>query len=282
MEDPALFKSFVAGNVGGMIGQFLCFPFDAVKIRMQTDAAMRGRSMIAVAKHITRSDGILALYRGLLVPVLGYGSINATAFGTNEWCKAVFRSYGDGLAVWQLVVCGGAAGATSAVVRAPIERIKTVMQTAERGDGTRAHSSTLEAVRSLVRVGGVPSLFAGLSSTISREVVQFMMYYPCYELLKQQTAEQAGDRAWLATPLIGAVAGAVQWLPPSYCVDVVKSRMQADTTGRYASALDCARQTYMAGGARVFVRGLGPALIRAVPLHAGVFTGYELTMAALC
>ena len=279
------FKSFLAGNVGGMIGQFLCFPFDAVKIRMQTDAAMRGRSMIAVARHITRSDGTLALYRGLLVPVLGYGSINATAFGTNDWCKSSFRSFnGDGrpLAVWQLVICGGAAGATSAVVRAPIERIKTVMQTAERGDGTRAHRGTLDAVRSLVRVGGVPALFVGLSSTVAREVIQFMMYYPCYELLKQQTAEHAGDRAWLATPLIGAVAGAVQWLPPSYCVDVVKSRMQADTTGRYASALDCARQTYMAGGARVFVRGLGPALIRAVPLHAGVFTGYELTMAALC
>ena len=91
------FKSFLAGNVGGMIGQFLCFPFDAVKIRMQTDAAMRGRSMIAVARHITRSDGALALYRGLLVPVLGYGSINATAFGTNDWCKSSFRSFnGDG------------------------------------------------------------------------------------------------------------------------------------------------------------------------------------------
>ena len=31
-----------------------------------------------------------------------------------------------------------------------------------------------------------------------------------------------------------------QWLPPSYCVDVVKSRMQADTVGKYASMLDCA------------------------------------------
>lgn len=291
-DGVVFWKSFLAGNVGGMFGMTLSYPFDTVRVRMQTDAAVRGKSILYAARHVMRSpEGWRALYRGLAVPVVGYGSINAVAFATNDSCQAFFANQSptgkkSDLPTWQLVVSGGAAGMTSAVVRAPIERVKTVMQTAEGSGGRAAFSGGLSCGAHLVRTAGVASLFKGLTSTMLREVIQFAMYYPAYTVMKGYAEAQWGDsgHAWILTPLLGGAAGAFQWLPPSYCVDVVKSRLQADVTGgRYPGGgmLQCARASAAAEGPAVFLRGLGPTLLRAVPLHAGVFTGYELTLSAL-
>jgi len=294
--DTAFWKSFVAGNVGGMLGQTVSYPFDTVRIRMQTDPALRGRSMFYTARSIMQVDGISALFRGIVGPVIGYGSINATAFSVNDASKALFCRFNDGpegrkhennkvLPTWQLVLCGMNAGAWSALVRAPIERVKCVMQTAETPDGKKRFSGTLHAASSIAQTQGVRGLFAGTSLTILREVIQFGMYYPFYEVVKRAAlSDEDGlgpSWAWLVVPCVGGLAGAFQWLPPSYCVDVVKSRVQADTVKRYSGMIDCAALAYKSEGIRVFFRGLGPTLIRAFPLHAGVFAGYEATLLLL-
>jgi len=81
--------------------------------------------------------------------------------------------------------------------------------------------------------------------------------------------------------LAGGVAGTVQWLPPFYCLDVLKSRMQSALPGVYDNVWDCAKKSYQQEGIGVFFRGLPVALIRAFPLNACIFLGYETTLAAL-
>ena len=58
----------------------------------------------------------------------------------------------------------------------------------------------------------------------------------------------------LAQFLAGGTAGTIQWLPPIYCFDVIKSRMQTAPQGTYTSISDCAKKMYKEEGARVFVR----------------------------
>ena len=64
-----------------------------------------------------------------------------------------------------------------------------------------------------------------------------------------------------------------QWLPPLYCVDVMKSRMQSAEPGVYKNLLDCMSKSYHAEGIGVFFRGLPVAIVRAFPLHACIFFG---------
>lgn len=78
--------------------------------------------------------------------------------------------------------------------------------------------------------------------------------------------------------LAGGTAGVVQWLPPIYCFDVLKSRMQTAPQGYYKGLLDCAMRSYREEGIQVFYRGLTPAIFRAFPLHATIFVCYELVM----
>lgn len=78
--------------------------------------------------------------------------------------------------------------------------------------------------------------------------------------------------------MAGGTAGVIQWLPPIYYADVLKSHMQTAVPGQYNSMWDCAKHIYRTEGLRGYHRGLFVAILRAFPLHAVIFCGYETVM----
>lgn len=81
----------------------------------------------------------------------------------------------------------------------------------------------------------------------------------------------------------GGLAGEALWLG-SYPFDIVKSKMQSDGFGaeqRYKTMRDCIGQVWKAEGVRGFWKGLGPTLLRAMPVSAGTFFVAEMTMRAI-
>jgi len=80
--------------------------------------------------------------------------------------------------------------------------------------------------------------------------------------------------------LFGGLAGEALWLA-SYPLDVVKSRMQTDRIGgnrAYKNMRDCFAKTYAKEGFVGFWGGLGPTLLRAMPVSAGTFFVYALSV----
>ena len=73
--------------------------------------------------------------------------------------------------------------------------------------------------------------------------------------------------------LYGGLAGEALWIA-SYPFDVVKSKMQSDGFGedmRYRTMRDCFVKTWRGEGPRGFWKGIGPTLLRAMPVSAGTF-----------
>ena len=71
----------------------------------------------------------------------------------------------------------------------------------------------------------------------------------------------------------GGLAGEALWLG-SYPFDVVKSKMQSDglgSTTKYVTMRDCFKTTYRVEGLSGFWKGIGPTLLRAMPVSAGTF-----------
>ena len=71
----------------------------------------------------------------------------------------------------------------------------------------------------------------------------------------------------------GGLAGEALWIA-SYPFDVIKSKMQSDGFGkdqRYKSMRDCFAQTWRVDGWRGYWKGIGPTLVRAMPVSAGTF-----------
>lgn len=107
----------------------------------------------------------------------------------------------------------------------------------------------------LVRKQGIVNgLFQGMGSVLLREIPQFAVYYPWYEFARRKGLEQGYFSPIVVQALAGGTAGVVQWLPPFYFTDVIKSRMQTSPKDKYKNTWHCARTLYKEEGYRVFFR----------------------------
>jgi hypothetical protein len=186
------------------------------------------------------------------------------------------------LSLWELALCGGFAGLCQTFVRAPVEQVKVVMQARNKPGSTLApYSGTVACLKHVLATEGVrQGLYRSLVPTLSREIPQYAIYYPSYEVMVSYfcaPGQKAADLQAYQVALAGGVAGVAQWVP-TYSLDVLKSRVSAAPPGTYGGLLDCARKSLAAEGPGVFVRGLSAAVVRAFPLHGAVFLGYELSM----
>lgn len=120
--------------------------------------------------------------------------------------------------------------------------------------------------------------------TLLREAQAYGCWFLTFEYLMQADAKRNKiARKEIPTwkiALYGGTAGEVLWIS-SYPFDVIKSKMQSDGLGdkmRYKSMRDAFGQTWRQEGALGFWRGIGPTLLRAMPVSAGTFAAVEFTM----
>ena len=280
--------------MGGIFGLVLAYPLDTVKVRMQTRPAGAYSGILDCLTTMARTEGVTSLYRGMLSPVIGYGLIKSTAFGSYNQCKTFLlarqphtaaRPHGE-LSLLQLTLCGAYAGLVQTFIRCPVEQVKVVMQARNLAGSTTAppYANTLACIRHVLSTEGVrKGFYRSFTPTLSREIPQYAIYYPTYEVTRTLFLRQGQSLEQLSplyTALAGGCAGVAQWVP-TYALDVVKSRVSAAPPGTYRGFVHAAMDIYRKEGVAAYWRGLSAAVLRAFPLHGAVFLGYELTMKVL-
>lgn len=70
------------------------------------------------------------------------------------------------------------------------------------------------------------------------------------------------------------MVGLGAWIP-CFPQDVIKSKYQSDITIK--TVWGCIKDLYAKGGLRIFSRGLGITLLRAMPVNAATFGAFEMT-----
>ena len=160
------------------------------------------------------------------------------------------------------------------------------MQTQPHGAG-RLYSGPLDCIRQLSRSPNIPlGLYRGTAVTFLREAQAYGCWFLTFEyLMASELARNPGlTRKEVPTWKIaayGGLAGEMLWIS-SYPFDVVKSKMQTDGLGvgkqRYSSMRDAFAQTFRQEGFLGFWRGVGPTLLRAMPVSAGTFAVVEMVM----
>lgn len=287
-------KDLFAGATGGIAQVLLGQPFDIVKVRLQTTTAYP--SALSAAKSILKEEGAAAFYKGTLTPLLGIGACVSIQFGAfhsaRRWLEQrnVSKGGASGLGYGQYYAAGAFAGVANSVISGPIEHVRIRLQTQPHG-AARLYSGPVDCVKRLLAADGGGGLFRGLyrgeAVTVMREAQAYGVWFLTFEWLMNADARRNGVErkdvpAWKIA-LYGGLAGETLWLS-SYPFDVVKSKMQTDGFGanqRYRSMRDCFAQTWRAEGMRGFWKGLGPTLLRAMPVSAGTFAVAEMTMRAI-
>lgn len=161
----------------------MVYPLDTAKVRLQTQPGQY-RNFWHVLSSMLHTGGIASWYRGLLSPVIGYGVVNATAFGTYAHAKDYMlrrraeqglpaSGYTD-LSAFELFQGAAFAGFVQAFARTPVERVKTIMQAQQRAGAVSPYRSSLHCLADLTRKHGFfRGPMGGTFSTICREVPQY-------------------------------------------------------------------------------------------------------------
>lgn len=268
---------------------------DIVKVRLQTTTHYKGA--LDCASQILKNEGAAAFYKGTLTPLIGVGACVSVQFGGFHYARRAFEAQNatkQGLPVEEVAnkplsysqyyAAGAFAGIVNTVLSSPIEHIRIRLQTQPHG-AARLYNGPLDCIRKLSSSPNVfMGLYRGTAVTLLREAQAYGCWFLTFEYLMQNEARRNNiTREQIATWKIafyGGIAGEVLWIS-SYPFDVIKSKMQSDGFGekmRYKSMRDAFGQTWRQEGALGFWRGIGPTLLRAMPVSAGTFAAVELTM----
>ena len=245
-----------------MCGIILSHPIDTIKTHIQTGNNFK-------TFNITLPN----LYKGILSPLIGVGFEKAIVFGTYNFFLQKFNntnldsnnqntyqikpSYG-------IPISGALAGLSASVIVSPYEHIKILHQ----------HSKTIS-----IKDINIKFLFKGITSTLTREVPGFAIYFSVYENLKYHTFTKYNKKInYINAFVYGGISGITAWIF-IYPQDRIKTILQSHTsthTHNKHTITSVMNDIYAKGGIKYFYNGLHWALLRASLLHSGTFCVMEL------
>eukprot|EP01087_Luapelamoeba_hula_P008953 TRINITY_DN2279_c0_g1_i1.p1 TRINITY_DN2279_c0_g1~~TRINITY_DN2279_c0_g1_i1.p1 ORF type:complete len:298 (+),score=43.60 TRINITY_DN2279_c0_g1_i1:67-960(+) len=284
-QSQGFIKDTLAGGFGGACLVLVGHPLDTIKVRIQTMEIVPGQPAPYTgtwdcATKTMRREGPLALYKGMVAPLMGVTPMYSLCFlgyslGQKIFCKP------DTYANLDLVRIG-LAGATSGIfttpILAPLERVKCLLQIqGAAGENAKTHyKGPLDCAQKLYKEGGIASVNRGYMATMLRDSVASFFYFTTYAVLKfYLTPEGEAAPGVLGTLFAGGMAGVANWLG-CIPIDVLKSRLQTAPEGKYPNGIRGVYKDVVAReGYGALYRGIGPILIRAFPANAACFFGVE-------
>ncbi|KAJ7355677.1 carnitine/acyl carnitine carrier [Mycena albidolilacea] len=285
---------FLAGTLAGTAGLIAGFPFDTVKVRLQTPELAghyRGSITRAIAT-IVNEERVFGLYKGITSPLLTFALMNGLVFASYKFFLRLQCPLIADASLTQITLAGMGSGVISAIITTPTELIKIRQQ---QWTGT---STARGVAAGIFKAGGFTGLYRGSLSTALRDC-GYGAYFASYEATVRTLTAPGGKREGWPVLVAGAVAGIVGWLV-TFPLDVVKTRVQGSGPGAllspgtapiiggaetpvvnpYCTTWSTIVHSYRAEGLLVFYRGLAPTLIRAVPVNMVTFGVFEIIVNA--
>ena len=157
-------KSFLAGTFGGLCGIAISHPFDTIRVRIQTENKFKYR-------------GILDLYKGVGPPLFGVALEKTIVFGSYNYVNNNLINYFPNQQILNHGISGLAAGLACTAIVTPVERLKIIRQTAS----SKYKNSLDFMVKSFKENGVRNTLYRGWTSTLTREIPGYGIYFSTYE-----------------------------------------------------------------------------------------------------
>ncbi|VDM19981.1 unnamed protein product [Wuchereria bancrofti] len=266
-----------AGTVGGIVNVATGQPLDTVKVKMQTFPTLYPRG-IACFKSVLRLDGVRGLYAGAMPALTANIAENAILFTAYGYCRkmvafCIGRSELEDMTPVENALSGSLASVFAAVAICPTELVKCKLQ-AQREAFPGLKNTPFSVYRDMYRTDGLKAFYTGMLSTLCRETVGYFLFFGAYELSRFYLTPEGKSKSEigiLRTALSGGIGGVVLW-SAVYPVDVIKSRMQVASSGKFINIfLNIIKNE----GIRTLYNGLTITLIRAFCATGCLFVSYE-------
>lgn len=292
-------KDITFGSVAGVIGKTIEYPFDTIKVRLQSQPdtlPLIYQGPLDCFRQSIRTEGITGLYRGISAPLVGAAIETSSLFFSYRIAQNALQAAilppasSESLSLKALVACGGASGASTSLLLTPIELVKCQMQVVFPASSARG-PGPLSIIASVLRRHGILGFWHGQLGTLIRETGGSAAWFGSYEgvsaLFRKHNAHYPPSIARAAKEdtlplyqqlLAGAAAGA-SYNFVFFPADTIKSRMQTEDVHTCSPV----RRTFWASGKALWqqqgikgmYRGCGITVGRAVPSSAFIFAIYE-------
>ncbi|CAB3232906.1 unnamed protein product [Arctia plantaginis] len=283
-EKKSPLKYFICGGIGGLLGVSLGYPMDTIKVRLQTMPVPKPgeetiyTGMIDCARKTIKMDGVKGLFRGILAPLAVAAPVNAVNFFGFGIAKKLIEKDSDHIhSMSELFAAGTFAGLVTSVLVGPSEHIKCLLQLHDDNSSNPKYSGAVDCCKKLYAEGGIKNVFKGTGATILRDIPAAGTFFMSYETLKEILVPENASGAYdmLATIFSGGCAGCLYWLV-GMPADVLKTRYQTAPPGKYKNVRDVFRKLMATEGPSGLYHGLAPVLVRAFPVNALTFVGFEI------
>ena len=246
------------------------------------------RGFMDCALTSVKRDGFLALYKGLLAPMIVQPPMFAMYFwGYHMGTEISKRTPGlhrpDGSVDFYapaIAFSGAFSALPGTLCLVPGERIKIAlqMQVEEVAKGAKPkYTGSLDCfVKISKQEGLIRGMYKGTLATLLRDAPGCVGWYGGYYFFKNLSRREDGTYSILGLLNAGGCGGIAMWVigvPP----DVIKTRIQNSYPGQYPGGMrQVVSEIIKKDGIRGMYKGITPALIRAYPANAACFSIVEL------
>ncbi|KAJ5112944.1 hypothetical protein N7456_001478 [Penicillium angulare] len=286
-------KDIVFGSAAGMAGKLIEYPFDTVKVRLQSQPEhlpLRYTGPLDCFRQSFQADGVRGLYRGISAPMTGAAVETSCLFFSyriiQDALKATLFSDAEQLPFVVLLAAGAASGSITSLALTPIELIKCKMQVPVESAGHKA-PGPWALITSVFRQEGLRGFWRGQMGTLIRETGGSAAWFGSYEavstLFRNQSSRplSATDSLPVYQQMIAGAAAGISYNFLFFPADTIKSRMQTEDISRLP--VNGQRQTFGSVGRALWrqqglkglYRGCGITCARSAPSSAFIFSVYE-------
>ncbi|KAI1766182.1 mitochondrial carrier [Hypoxylon sp. FL1150] len=295
-------EDIIYGSVAGIVGKYIEYPFDTVKVRLQSQPdhlPLRYTGPLDCFRQSIKADGFLGLYRGISAPLFGAAAETSSLFfferiGREVVYASGYYSRDRVLPLSALWFTGAFAGAFTSFVLTPIELVKCKIQVpASSKDGAPFKAPSVGSViRDVYKYEGVKGFWHGQMGTFLRESGGCAAWFgsketttKMFHLLNEKSAASQMEKDLLATEALPlwqqAIAGASAGMSYNFLffpADTIKSRMQTAPvggSGHHRTFWQEGKALWNQHGLRGLYRGCGITVLRSAPSSAFIFMVFD-------
>uniref|UniRef100_A0AAY4E7S8 Solute carrier family 25 member 43 n=1 Tax=Denticeps clupeoides TaxID=299321 RepID=A0AAY4E7S8_9TELE len=183
--------AIVAGGTAGISAALVTYPLEVVETRLiaQNSHESKYRGLLHTLSSIYRNEGILALYRGFSLTVIGAVPFSIGCYAVYINLEKLWQERHFRFSSLQNFINGCLAAGVAQTLSFPFETVKRKMQAQSARlphyGGVDVHfSGMIDCFRQVIKTKGVLALWSGFTANLVKIVPYFGLLFTCCEACK--------------------------------------------------------------------------------------------------